>query len=188
MTVKKNLPKTMILALMGCWLLAAGLIGCGYTTRSTASTKVRKIYIEPFVNKIDITREADAASKYKIYRPTLETDITKAVANKFLLDGNLKPSAKESADLVLKGELVEFRRDPLRYDENDVITEYRMNLVVNLTLWDNQENKPVWQENNFTGDCSYFVSGSQAKSENTALVDALDDLARRIVERAVEDW
>lgn len=167
---------------------AIGLWGCGYTTRSMISDKFKTIYISPFVNKIDITRETDAADKYRIYRPMLETDITRAVTDRFLFDGNLRPTEKASADLFLKGELVEFRRDPLRYTDSDEVEEYRLNLVINISLWDNRENKIVWEENNFTGDTTYFTMGATAKSEDVAIVDAINDLARRIVERTVEQW
>jgi hypothetical protein len=168
--------------------------GCGYTTRSMISTKFKTIYVVPFVNKIDITKETEAASKYKIYRPMLETDVTKAVINKYLFDGNLRPTKEEIADLVLKGELVEFRKDPLRYnDDNEEVSEYRMNILVNISLWDNKENKLVWEEKNFTGDFTYFTISSAMqnvtkKSDEQAVPDAINDLARRIVERTVEQW
>lgn len=174
--------------LVTSYLLLVTITGCGYTTRSMISGRFRTIYITPFVNKVDITNETYASTKYRIYRPRLETDITKSVTNRFLFDGNLKPVKEEAADLILKGELIEFRRDPLRYDANDAVSEYRINLVVNISLWDKRENKLVWQENSFTGDSSYFTTGAQAKSEDTAVNDALSDLSRRIVERTVEQW
>ena len=170
------------------YLATIFLSGCGYTTRSMISDKFTTIYITPFVNKIVITNEADAESKYRLYRPMIETDITRTVNNRYLFDGNLKPSKEELADLTLKGEVVEFRKDPLRYLNNDEVSEYRINLVVNLKLWDNKENKLLWEENNFTGDTTYFTSGPQAQSEDSAVNYALNDLARRIVERTVEEW
>ena len=180
-----------------CFLLASVLIGCGYTTRSMLSGKYSTIYITPFLNKVDITQESYSASKYRIYRPMLETNITKRVINRYLFDGNLKPVKEEKADLLLKGELVEYRKDPLTYtsDGNDV-TEYRINIYVNLSLWDTKENKLVWQESNFNGNYSYFVRTDTinpgqnviAVSEDTAVTNAIEDLARRIVERTVEQW
>ena len=83
---------------------------------------------------------------------------------------------------------MEFRQDPLRYTDNDEVEEYRINLVVNISLWDKKENKLIWGENNFTGDTTYFTRGSLAKSEDTAINDAIKDLSRRIVERTVEQW
>jgi outer membrane lipopolysaccharide assembly protein LptE/RlpB len=163
-------------------------LGCGYTSRSMISDKFRTINIAPFTNKIVITQDSDAANRYKINKPMLETDITKAVIDKYLFDGNLRPAEKADADLYLKGELIEFRRDPVRYTDSDEVEEYRLNLVVNLSLWDNAENKLVWAENGFTGDTTYFTMGQLAKSEDAAIRDAVTDLARRIVERTVEQW
>ncbi len=171
-----------------CCLLIALLSGCGYTTRSMIASKFHTIYVAPFVNKVDITAESDAGSKYRLYRPMIETDITRYVNNRYLFDGNLRPAKEDLADLVLKGEVIEFRKDPLRYLDNDAVSEYRINLVVNISLWDKKENKLLWQENSFTGDTTYFTQGSQSKSEDTAVNDALNDLARRIVERTVEEW
>lgn len=184
--------KKVILLVTGCWLLAA-FTGCGYTTRSMISNKFRSIYITPFVNKIDFTQETYVASKYKLYRPLLETEITKEVINKFVFDGNLRPREKESADLLLKANVVDFRKDVVKYDDNGDPGEYRVNIVVGIELWDNKENKLIWQENNFTGYISYFPATSTlqnvtTKTDDVAVTDAIKDLARRIVERTVEQW
>ncbi len=164
------------------------IAGCGYTTRSMISNQYRTIYIKPFVNKVNITSDVYIGDQYRVYRPMLESDVTRAVTNKFLFDGNLKPVNQEMADLVLKGDLVQFRRDPLRYTDSNDVAEYRINIVVNISLWDNRENKMLWEENNFTGDADYFTTGALAKSEDSAVTNATNDLARRIVERAVEQW
>ena len=175
--------------LSAIFLLLFAVTGCGYTTRSMIATKFKTIYVSPFVNKVDITQEAYSANKYRLYRPMLETDITRSVINKFLWDGNLKPAGAESADLILKGDLVEFRKDSLRYNkDNNEVEEYRVNVLVNISLWDKEENRLVWEEKNFTGTATYFTTGAQAKSEDTALSDAITDLARRIAERTVEQW
>ncbi|MFC1674637.1 LPS assembly lipoprotein LptE [Candidatus Omnitrophota bacterium] len=165
--------------------------GCGYTTRSAIVSRFQNIYVAQFVNKIDITQDSDVGNKYRIYRPMLETDITRAVINKYLLDGNLRPIKEESADVSLTGELVEFRKDPLKYTDNDEVEEYRVNVAVNLRLWDNKSNELVWEENRFTGDATYFTSYSRTEtptSESAAITEAITDLARRIVERTVEEW
>lgn len=177
----------LLLSAVYC-LLSAVLVGCGYTTRSMISSKFRTIYVTPFINKIDIIQEDNTGNKYKVYKPLLETDITKAVNNKYILDGNLKPVKKEFADLVLKGELMEFRRDPLRYTDGNDVAEYRLNLVVSISLWDNKENKLVWEEKGWTGTATYFTEGQFAKSETIAINDTITDLSRRIVERTIQQW
>jgi hypothetical protein len=161
--------------------------GCGYTTRAFINNQYKTIYVSPFVNKIDITQESDASSRYKIYRPLLETDITKATIDRFILDGNLRISRQENADLILKGALMEYRRDALRYISDDVVEEYRISLRVDLGLSD-QQGKLIWEEKGLIGDYSYFVSGPNAKSESTAIDEAIKDISRRIVDGVVEQW
>jgi len=175
------------------YILTTALCGCGYTTRSMLSGNYRAIYIEPFLNKVDFTQETYSQNKFRIYRPMLETNVTKAVINRYLFDGNLKPVSENQADLILKGELVEYRKDPLSYtSDNQEVTEYRMNIYVNLSLWDRKENKLLWEEKNFNGNYSYFTSFASNNniivSEDTAVSNAIDDLSRRIVERTVEQW
>jgi len=187
---KKSLPHKRIILLLvaGYWLLV-GLAGCGYTTRSLISNKYKTIYIPPFLNQINITSDAKTGSKYQIYRPGLETDLTKAVIDRFRLDGNLRLE-KESAnaDLILKGSLVDYRRDVLRYATDDNPEEYRVSIMIDINLRDRKEDKLVWEEKSFTGDTSYFLSGPNAKSDATAVTEATKDLARRIVARTVENW
>ena len=180
--------KNKLFLITGFLLLISFLGGCGYTTRSMISNEFRTIYIKPVVNKIDFSQENQVANRYRIYRPQLETEITKAVIDKYIFDGNLKPVEKETADLSLIGELVEFRKDPLRYTDNDDVEEFRVNIVVNFTLWDNKQEKIVWEVSNFTGYYDYFTMGAQMISEDAAVRNALKDLARRIVERTVEQW
>ena len=175
------------------YLLTTVLTGCGYTTRSMLYGNYSTIYVTPFLNKVDITQESFSANKYRIYRPMLETDITKKVVNRYLFDGNLKLAKEAAADLVLKGELIEYRKDPLSYTPNtENVTEYRINIYVNLSLWDTKENKLLWQENNFNGNYSFFTSFASGNvvriTEDAAVINAIDDLARRIVERTVEQW
>ncbi|MCX5712182.1 MAG: LptE family protein [Candidatus Omnitrophica bacterium] len=183
---KNNLIIASFILLSASLSLASG---CGYSTHSAFISQYRTVYVEPFINKVDFTQEKYIANKYRTYKPLLETDVTHAVVDKFLFDGSLKPVPRENARLILKGEVVQFRRDPLRYDaDNETVLEYRINIVVNISLRDVQEDKILWEENGFTGDTTYFVSGSSIKSDDQATQDAIADLARRIVERTVEAW
>ena len=115
-------------------------------------------------------------------------DVTNAVKNKFIFDGNLKLHPEESANLILKGTLADFKRDALQYDANDNVEEYRIKLIVNITLENRKTGKIMWTEKGFTGETTYRTTGSLAKTETVAVNDAIDDLTRRIVDRTVEAW
>jgi len=164
------------------------LCGCGYTTRSSIVVSDPTIYVANFVNKIDIAKETSDANVYYGYRPSMERDITTEIINRFIFDGNYQITDMKKAHFLLKGELINFRREPLRYGTDDNVVEYRLHVSCNIGLYDQKKNKLVWEENNFAGEGTYRTTGEYTKSESTALQEAIEDLARRIVERTVEDW
>lgn len=168
--------------------LVLTISGCGYATSSLVSTEFKTISILNFKNSIKVTAEQDELRMYRGYRPGMETDITKAVKDAFLFDGNLKLAPDDIADLILKSELTDYRRDSLRYDANNNVEEYRIKLIVNMQLEDRKKGTIVWTQTGFAGETTYRTTGPGAKSEATAVRDAIADLARRIVERTVEAW
>ncbi len=178
----------MKIKILATLIVSALILGCGYTTRSAIFSGTKNIYIAQFKNKIDFTSDYNEYKKLRTYFPLLEVSITNEVIDKFLSDGNLRISKEENADFILTGELLEYRRDALRYDDDQDVDEYRINLVVSLSFWNSEENKQQWVETRFVGDTTYFTTGSLAKSEQTAVNDAVRDLAKRIVERVVDDW
>lgn len=164
------------------------IAGCGYTTKSLLPSNLKTIYVDNLVNKIKVTAESNDARMYRGYRPGMELEATRTIRDKYLSDGNLKIADRETADLILTGSLVDFRNEALRYSRNDNIEEYRIRLVVNLEMKNAKDDKVRWTENNFAGESLYRTTGAQAKSETTAIKEAADDLARRVVERTIEEW
>jgi hypothetical protein len=164
--------------------LTLSLAGCGYTTGSLLPAKYRKIAIEPFQNKIN---NIDENTSDRIYVPGLETRVTTNINDRFLFDGNLKISQPDEADMILSGNLIAVGQDQLRQDSNQNVQEYRIRVVVSLTMKDAQ-GKILWEEPSFTGETSYFLTGPQAQSQSSAIDQALIDLATRVVERTTENW
>jgi hypothetical protein len=172
-----------------CALLPAMLLcGCGYTTRSMVGSKYKTIAIELFKSSIDITSEPQANRGFTTYRPALETDITKKVKERFLFDGNFRIAREDEADVILKGKLTDYRKDAVRYDAQDNVEEYRVSIGVTISLMERADKKPVWSDQSVVGEYTFFLAGPNAKPEDTAVNGALDDLARRVVERTVEFW
>lgn len=168
-------------------LLFIFLGGCGYSTRSLspAIEGINSIHVMPFKNSTDYGSER---GNKNIYIPMMEVKITTETINRFLRDGVFKVVKPENADVILKGELLNYQRDVLREDDNQDITEYRISIVVSLSLTKTSDGTVMWSEPSFVGETTYFVTGPNAKSESTAIDDALKDLAQRILERTVEDW
>ena len=165
-------------------ILAAVLVlpACGYSTRSLLPAHIKTVAVELFTNKIDFH-----SGKPNSYVPLLEVKAHDAVVNQFLYDGNLRIAESKNADLVLKGDLINYERNALRYTDNDDVQEYRISITMRLTMLDHL-GQVLWQEPSFSGEASYFLTGPQATSESSAVENAVKDLAKRTVERTVEDW
>lgn len=169
-------------------LMPLFLFGCGYTTGSLLPSHLKTIYVEDFKNKIDITNEPSDEGGFRIYRAGVETDITKEIIDQFIFDGHLRIVGKDDADLILSGELIDYYKQPLRYDKFDNVEEYRIIVTVNMVLRDTVEDRIMWKEDNFIGWDEYRLSGAFASSEDDARKAAIKDLADKIVEKVIEGW
>ena len=168
---------------------AAALLfsGCGYSATRLLPASYQKIYVEPFENRIPITGETSEKGFITNY-PEIEERVTRSVIDQFLFDGNLRvTNDPATADLVLTGKLLDFYRQAIRRQDDDTVEEYRLNLTASLTLRD-REGKLLLQEPNFVADTTYFLSGSLAKSETSAVADLATDFSRRVVEWVIEYW
>jgi len=162
--------------------------GCGYTTGSLLPSNLKTVYVDNFKNAINVGRETTESSKYALYRPGIDNDVTNAIVNRFTFDGNLKITTREKAGLILSGTLADYRKEALRYDNADNVEEYRVKITVDMELIRASDSKVLWREKNFTGESTYNTTGSFATTEEVARDKALEDLARRVVERTVEGW
>jgi hypothetical protein len=165
-------------------LLAMSFTGCGYTTGSLISSRFQTIFVAPFENKIDYMNQ-DART---VYIPQLELKAHTAIIDRFMFDGNLRVTEEGNSDLVLKGKVLSFEREELRLTSAEDVKEYRLRVTVALVMWDPVNEKAVWEEPSFAGETTYYTVGALAKSESQAMQDVLTDLARRVVERTIEDW
>jgi len=169
------------------WVFTS-ISGCGYTTRSVLPDNIRSVHVEIFRNKIDITKEISAKDPYEVYKPDLEVLLRDAIVERIFLDGHLKIASRDTADAILEGDILEYRKDPLRY-QNEEVREYRLSLVVDFRLVrPGNPEQVLIEEKGIIGDTTYFTTGALQKSESEALKLATSDLARRLLNRIVENW
>jgi len=175
-----------------CFLLLAAVFisGCGYTTGSLFPEHLKTIRIQPFRNRMELTKELPYDQyRFRSYSPHLETDITREVVDRFINDGHLKVVKEEDADLILSGELVDYLTQPVRFGgDNETVEEYRISIVCSVEVRDVKENNFLWKDSRVIGDATYNISGTYAVSETTAISNAVSDLARRIANHTIEGW
>lgn len=116
--------------LLACFGL---LVSCEQTVKRTLPPGVRTIHIEVFSN---LTGQA-------ILSAQLHEEIRRA----FRLDGRMKVVDEAGlADAILAGEITEYSRRPARFDPNNVVQEYRLRMVADLSLTDFKNRQVLWTE------------------------------------------
>jgi len=142
--MKSRRNRLLCLLLTACSLFIL-LGGCGYTTNSILPEDIKTIQVEIFKNNIDITKEVSAKDKYEVYRPDLEVDLRDAIVERIFLDGHLKLSSERTADAILEGEVMQYRKDPLRY-QDEIVREYRISLVCDFRLKAPRIRRSCWKK------------------------------------------
>ena len=164
-----------------------GLSGCGYTTKSNLPESLKRISIAPVKNGVDLSSEVSDKTPFRVYRPGLEVELTNAIINRFIFDGQLKVVDAEKSDATVEATLVDYRRDTLRYNEGDEVQEYRLSVAMDVVVLQKVDKKVLWHDR-ITGDTTFFLSGARSISEDEAAAKAVEDAARRVVERTIEYW
>lgn len=162
--------------------------GCGYTSKTRLPEHIQAIHVEKVPNRIDITGDITSETSFKVYRPGLEVELRNALIERFIFDGHLKVSDRNKADAILKSELTDFRRDPLRYSADEAVQEFRISVTASFEFSDVRTGEVLWKNSSLSGNGTYFLTGRLAKTEDEAVAEALEDLARHVVEAVLEVW
>lgn len=175
--------KKMICAFRSFLVLALIFIlsSCGYTNKTKLPHDIKSIYVETALNKI-------AIEQMYSYQPGLEMDITNAVIRRFQVDGNLKLAKADQADAVLSIDLKSYEQEGVRFNPLESVSEYRLFIVLGLVLKHRETGEVIWKEENFSGNNEYFVTQIRSQGQKAATEKAIEDVARKVVDRVVEDW
>ena len=163
--------------------LCVSLTACGYGFTHAGGIVpqgAKTIAIQTFVNNTN--------------EPYVDIEVTKAVANEFVVDGRLTVVNSEAADLVLKGMVAKFEMIPQAYDVNSYVQQYNISIVADITLEDVKTHKIILQEKGLSSVfvASYAVTIGDITStkiaKQSAVVKASRDLAQTLRSRVLEGF
>jgi len=157
------------------------LSGCGYTQEAKLPSGIKTIAIPTFKNEIPPQEQF-------AYRPGIEIELTNALIDRFIFDGNLKVVDEDKADAILEGSIISYEQEGLRFDRLESVEEYRLFLVIKFKLIDAKTGKVILEEPNFSGRAEFFVSRNPLSNRRISANTATFDLAKSLVNRIVEEW
>ena len=155
------------------FLIPIVLAGCGYTTNTIKGAGISSIYVPMFKNKT--------------YEHNIHVTVTDAVINELILDGELSLLKHEEADTILEGQIIKYKTEPLGYDKNNDVEQYRVIVTARVVFRNLEKNEIIWTQT-IEGSVSYYTSGRLGMSEKAATDEAVENLARNIVSEVVNFW
>ena len=166
----------------GCCVILACLSGCSYTTRNALPAHAKTIAVPVFANKTYVGE----------YTRKLEVEVTEAVRNAFIQMGELKVVGRETADLILEGDVTKMDREILRNDRFGDPAEVRLTIRARVSLYDVKEARHLFRDQLVTNAEKKEESGvynlRRGESEDLGREKAIADLGRMIARRVVERW
>jgi hypothetical protein len=157
-------------------IAAAAVLSCGpYTFNPNVPGYIKSVAIPLFKNP-------------RTFKYGAERVLTDAVIDEFVADGTLDVAGEDVADSKLQVEIVNYKKEALSYDVQEVVKEYNLAIVVSGTFTDLINNQVLWQEPSMYESVSYYAIGPNAETEDDALDRLAEELARKIVNRTLQGW
>jgi len=165
-----------------CLAVLLLLSSCAYTTRNALPPHLKSIAIPVFKNKTYVSD----------YSRKIEVDVTDAVRSAFLQNGELAVVGRESADLILEGEVTQVERETLRQDRFGEAAEVKLVIKARISVYDVKEAKylihNVLLSNNEKKSESGVYNLRRGEFENIGKQDAVAELGRVIAHAITERW
>jgi outer membrane lipopolysaccharide assembly protein LptE/RlpB len=155
--------------------VGAGLSCGNYTFNPNVPGYIKSIAIPLFKNP-------------RTFKYGAERVLTDAVIDEFVADGTLEVADESVADSKLQVEIVNYKKEALSYDVQEVVKEYNLAIVVSATFTDLINNQVLWQEPSMYEAVTYYAIGPNAETEDDALDRLAEELARKIVNRTLQGW
>jgi hypothetical protein len=164
--------RVAFLAVLGC-----GLGGCYGFSSSLLPGHIKSVAIPLMTNATD--------------RADLATALADSLTEAFIDDHTLKVVGEKSADSLIEGTILEYRWGPFAVDENERVTEYKVEIVLEARFVDVRKNQVIWEEKRLAQWATYNfvpVGGREAETEEIGIGRALAKLTDDIINRTVEGW
>ena len=168
--------------LLLAFAMLALLSGCAYSTRNALPAHIRSIAIPVFKNKTFVTD----------YTRKIEVEVTDAARNAFIQNGELALASRETADLILEGEVTHVDRETLRSDRYGESAEVRLIIKARISVYDVKEAKYLFENVVVTNTEKKAENGvynlRRGEYENLGKTNAVEELGKVIAHTITERW
>lgn len=157
---------------MGLLLTAIiGLSACGvYTLNPRGKSTISMISVKPFSNQ---------TSQYG-----LEDLMTEAVIDAFIAEGSMKIVSSDVAEAILEANLTRYERLVQEYDQQDQVSQYKVQVELQVTLKDAVDQSDIWSIS-LTLDGIY---DADTETEEDGQRDVGEQLVEAVLNKTTKSW
>ncbi|HVZ80873.1 MAG TPA: LPS assembly lipoprotein LptE [bacterium] len=122
----------------------------------------------------------------------LETLFTRATIRQFETDGRIPLEDPDHADMVVKVVIRQLDKIPSYYDpKTNAVLQYRLSVTYDIAAVDQREKKTFFEDNGKIHSLFYYTPdyvGAVTQTEDQAMAQLAEDMARTIVRRVLEGY
>ncbi|MDF1543688.1 MAG: LPS assembly lipoprotein LptE [bacterium] len=164
----KTVVKTVFLIAL---VALAGLSGCGvYSFNPRGKASFESISVQRFDNQ---TVEYGLSDR-----------ITDEIIDAFIADGTFKVLPESGAEAILVGTLTRYDRRPNTYDQNDQVTQYRVEMDFLITMKNPADGSDIWSER--LNPIGIYDIDDETEEEGQQRAIAL--LIENIINKSTKSW
>lgn len=147
--------------------------GCGYSQHELFRSDIKSVHVEIFESKE--------------FRRDIEFWLTEAVKKKISSDTPYKLASREKADTILRGEILEERRNSFAPDyATRLPRDQQLTFVMRLQWKDQRSGQMLVDQPLLLQGADYLPPAGE--TEYYGQTKAIDRLATRIIEKMYADW
>jgi len=118
--------------------------------------------------------------------PGIVEEITDVVIDAIIQDGTMKVVGEFQADAVVRGTIIDVVDEAEAYSDRTDAEQFRLRIYANVQFFDRRQNRSIWEEKRLEGEAAY--DPTDLSSRDAAINEALEMLARDIINRTVSGW
>ncbi|MEQ8766409.1 MAG: LPS assembly lipoprotein LptE [Planctomycetota bacterium] len=162
--------------------LLFGLFGCGYSSEMLVPAG-RTIAVPIF--RFAMPRDNEPDEMDYVFRHEVVFDLTRVVIDEILTRTEYNIAREDDADLILRGEVLEFEERVITKDELNRTLESQVRVLVRVRITRRRSDRVVKEF--YVGDNAEFVVG-RGETVDSATSESLSDLAEKLVDRMYRDF
>jgi len=159
---KIGIAVIMPFLMSGCWF---------YSFSPSGKAAFKSIHVTQFSNRTIEYQMAD--------------ELTDAVVAAFLADNTVQVLEADRAEAVMSGTVVNYRRDPHTFDQQDNVTAYAVKVSVSVKVVKSGTEDIIWEEN-FYAEGIYDAATETEETEGQER--AVGRLAADILDKTAKSW